>query len=214
MALSPLISAGESLQALTQILAVIVRYAVNMTLAVIVALLLVRIAIDLFKLNPFGRVAYYARRPTDEIFYRMRQSQFYYPLKRALNFDPTILMVLVAVAILWYVTTNVVRDLFTVLSGLSAGLIALGSGQAFSGVRYLIGSLLLGAIFFLMALMTIVFVNWIFGLLRGAARWALNRIDPLLRIFEFGGAFAGWSFLILWIALTFAAVAVQAIFFQ
>jgi hypothetical protein len=34
----------------------------------------------------------------------------------------------------------------------------------------------------------------------------------LLNIFEFGGAFAGWSFLLLWIALSLAATAVERIF--
>lgn len=64
-----------------------------------------------------------------------------------------------------------------------------------------------------MALMTIVFVNWIFGLFRRLAYWSLSRLTPLLRVFEFGGAFAGWSFIILWIALSFATVAVQGVFF-
>jgi hypothetical protein len=35
----------------------------------------------------------------------------------------------------------------------------------------------------------------------------------LLRIFEFGGAFAGFSFLILWLVLSLAASAVGAVFF-
>ena len=86
-------------------------------------------------------------------------------------------------------------------------------GNIFTGVRYLIGVLLLSALFFLMALMTIVFVNWIFGLLRRQAWWSLDRLNPLLRLFEFGGAFTGWSFMILWFAITFAALAVQAVFF-
>ena len=88
-----------------------------------------------------------------------------------------------------------------------------GAGAIFSGVRYLIGSAILAVIFFLMGMMTIVFVNWLFGLLHNIAWWSLNRLTPLLNIFEFGGACAGWSFMILWIALSFAATAVEAVFF-
>jgi hypothetical protein len=63
--------------------------------------------------------------------------------------------------------------------------------------------------------MTLIFVNWIFGFFNKAANWAMNRIGPLLRIFDFGGVFAGWSFVILWIALSwFAAPAVMYVFFR
>jgi len=41
----------------------------------------------------------------------------------------------------------------------------------------------------------------------------MHRISPLLRIFEFGGAFAGFSFLILWLVLSLAASAVRVVFF-
>jgi hypothetical protein len=41
----------------------------------------------------------------------------------------------------------------------------------------------------------------------------MHRISPLLRIFEFGGMFAGFSFVILWIVLSLAASAVSAVFF-
>jgi hypothetical protein len=41
----------------------------------------------------------------------------------------------------------------------------------------------------------------------------MNRISPLLRVFEFGGMLSGFSFLILWFVLLFAASAVRAVFF-
>ncbi|MCI0661302.1 MAG: hypothetical protein L0220_09540, partial [Acidobacteria bacterium] len=118
----------------------------------------------------------------------------------------------IALAITWYVVYVVISNLFQIIQIFGVSLITFGEGRIFTGSRYLIGALLLAVIFFLMALMTIVFVNWIFGLLRRASYWAMERLAPLLRIFEFGGVFAGWSFIILWIALTFAAMAVQAIF--
>jgi hypothetical protein len=41
----------------------------------------------------------------------------------------------------------------------------------------------------------------------------MHRISPLLRIFEFRGVFAGFSFLILYLVLSLAASAVRAVFF-
>ncbi|MCI0337580.1 MAG: hypothetical protein L0226_08390 [Acidobacteria bacterium] len=190
----------------------IVQLAISLTIGVVVGLLLIRLLTDLLKLNPFGRFYHTVRRPTDEFIHRMRTSQFYYPLKRSLGFDPSMIMILIALAITWYVVYVVISNLFQILQIFGVSLITFGEGRIFTGSRYLIGALLLAVIFFLMALMTIVFVNWIFGLLRRASYWAMERLAPLLRIFEFGGVFAGWSFIILWIALTFAAMAVQAIF--
>jgi hypothetical protein len=191
----------------------VVQYAIGLTIGVVVALLLIRFLTDLFKLNPFGRLYQNLRRPTDEMIHRMRGSRFYVPLKRSLGFDPSTIMVLIALAITWYVVYIVVNNLFFILEGLGSSLIAFGAGRIFPGARYLIGVLLLAVIFFLTSLMTIVFVNWIFGLLRRASHWAMGRLAPLLRVFEFGGAFAGWSFVILWIALSFAQVAVMVVFF-
>ena len=146
------------------------------------------------------------------MIWNMRQSRFYYPLKRALNFDPAVLMLLISTAIVCYVVALVLNYLIVILSGLGNSLIAFGAGSAFTGARFLVGTILLGAIFFLLVLMLMIFVSWIFGFFTGVAYRALERMAPLLRIFEFGGVFAGWSFLILGIALSFAASAVQVIF--
>jgi hypothetical protein len=142
----------------------------------------------------------------------MRRSRLYYPLRRALKFDPAVLMLLIGTAIICYVVSLVIGYLLALMSGVGRSLIAFGDGYVFNGVRYLVGTVLLAVIFYLLALMLIVFVNWIFGLLSRAAYRALERIGPLLHIFEFGGVFRGWSFLILGIALSFAASAVQLIF--
>jgi hypothetical protein len=209
-----LISIGSLIIDLVERLRGFVQLAIGITIGLVIVLLIIRLLTDAMKLNPFGRLYQYAHQPTNELFHRMRSSSFYYPLKRSLGFDPAILMILVGLAILWYVVTGVISNLFFVLQGFGRSLIAFGSGAVFTGVRYLVGVALIAVIFFLMALMTIVFVNWIFGLLRRPSLWAMERLSPLLRIFEFGGAFAGWSFIILWIALTFAAIAVQVVFFQ
>lgn len=190
-----------------------VPFVIGLTLAVVVTLLILRLIADLLKLNPFGRIYQTLHKPTNGLIDQMRGSRFYHPLRRSFGFDPAILMVLVALAIFWYVVNEVIGKLLFVIQGFGSSLIFFGSGNFFRGASYLIGSLLLAALFFLMALMTIVFVNWIFGLFRKAAWWAMERLAPLLKLFEFGGIFAGWSFLILWIALSFATYAVILLFF-
>jgi hypothetical protein len=186
---------------------------ISITVGALVILLLLRWVSDALGANPFGRLSYYLRKPTNDLVYYVRSSQFYFPLKQALRFDPTYLMVLIAVAIVWYVALSILGYLNTVLRGLGGSLNLLAAGNVTRGVYYLIGTSLLTVIFFLMTLMTIVFINWISGRLNRAAYWSMHRISPLLKIFEFGGALAGFSFLILWIVLSLAASAVTAVFF-
>jgi hypothetical protein len=209
---SLLITGGRSVVAIAQLVQFASFYVFSAIIAFVVVVLLLRFITDALQLSPFGRFAYYATRPANELLRNMRQSRFYFPLKRALGFDPAILMLLIATAILCYVAYVVVGYLTTVLLALASVLIAFGDGELFTAARHLIGMVLIGVLFYLMALMTIVFVNWLFGLLSRPAYRALERIAPLLRIFEFGGIFTGWSFLILWIALSFAAGAIQLIF--
>jgi hypothetical protein len=213
MMILTLLNIGEMIRNMAGQLRDIINLLIGLTMALVVALLLIRILADILKLNPFGRIYQSARRPTDELFYRMRTSRFFFPLKRAFGFDPTVVMVLVALAITLYVIYYVSSNFLIIIDGLGRSLISFGDGYLFTGARYLIGTILLSLILFLMSLMTIVFVNWIFGLLRRGAFWSMERLAPLLRIFEFGGIFTGWSFLILWLALNFSQLAVMAIFF-
>ncbi|MFZ4984272.1 MAG: hypothetical protein ACOYLF_02315 [Blastocatellia bacterium] len=191
----------------------LIQLCIGLTIAIIVGLLLLRYLPELMKLNPFGSSYLSMRRPTNNLVGHMRRSRFHGPLRQSLGFDPSLLMVLVALAILWYVITGVLGNFFSILQGIGLSLLSFGSGEILIGLRYLIGAGILAVLFFLMALMTIVFVNWIFGMFTHLAGRALNRLHPLLQLFEFGGAFTGWSFMILWIALSFAVRAVEAIFF-
>jgi hypothetical protein len=191
----------------------IARLLINITVGAVVILLALRWLNDAMGSNPFGRFSYYLRKPTNDLVYYVRSSQFYFPLKQALKIDPTYLLVLIAVAIVWYVALSVIGYLNTVLGGLGMSLNLLAAGAVARGVYTLIGTSLLAVIFFLMTLMTVVFINWISGRFNRSAYWAMHRISPLLRIFEFGGAFAGFSFLILWLVLSLAASAVGAVFF-
>src|SRR5215475_5923182 len=206
-------SLGDMLTTIADWISQIARLLINITVGAVVILLLLRWLNDALGSNPFGRISYYLRKPTNDLVYYVRSSQFYFPLKQALKLDPTYLMVLIAVAIVWYVALSVIGYLNTVLNGLGHSLNYLAAGFVTRGVYTLIGTALLAAIFFLMTLMTVVFINWISGRFNRAAYWSMHRISPLLKIFEFGGVFAGFSFLILWIVLSLAASAVSAVFF-
>ena len=207
------ISLGDMLIILANQISYIARILVNITVGALVIFLLLRWITDAMDANPFGRLAYYLRKPTNDLVYYVRSSQFYFPLKQALRFDPTVLMVLIAVAIVWYVALGIIGYFNTVLFGLGSSIKFLAAGDVARGVSRLIGTLLLAVIFFLMTLMTIVFINWISGRFNRAAYWSMHRISPLLRIFEFGGRLAGFSFLILYLVLSLAASAVGAVFF-
>jgi hypothetical protein len=206
-------SLGDMLIILADWISRIARLLINITVGAVVIFLALRWVNDALGSNPFGRLSYYLRKPTNDLVYYVRSSQFYIPLKQALRFDPTYLLVLIAVAIVWYVALSIIDYLNIVLQGSGGSLNLLAAGNVGGGVKIMIGTLLLAVIFFLMTLMTIVFINWISGRFNRAAYWSMHRISPLLRVFEFGGAFAGFSFLILWLVLSFAASAVRAVFF-
>jgi hypothetical protein len=207
------LSLGDMLIILADWISRIARLLINITVGAVVIFLALRWLNDVLGANPFGRLSYYLRKPTNDLVYYVRSSQFYIPLKQALKFDPTYLLVLIAVAIVWYVALSVIGYLNTVLGGLGTSLKFLAAGDVARGVYTLIGASLLAVIFFLMTLMTMVFINWISGRFNRAAYWSMHRISPLLRVFEFGGALAGFSFLILWLVLSLAASAVVAVFF-
>jgi len=207
------ISLGDMLIILAEWISRIARLLINITVGAVVIFLALRWVNDALGSNPFGRLSYYLRKPTNDLVYYVRSSQFYLPLKQALRFDPTYLLVLIAVAIVWYVALSIITYLNIILTKLGLSLNLLAAGYATRGVFTLIGTLLLAVIFFLMTLMTVVFINWISGRFNRAAYWSMHRISPLLRIFEFGGMFAGFSFVILWIVLSLAASAVSAVFF-
>jgi hypothetical protein len=206
------LSLGDMLIILADWISRIARLLINITVGAVVIFLALRWLNDRLGANPFGRLSYYLRKPTNDLVYYVRSSQFYFPLKQALKIDPTYLLVLIAVAIVWYVALSVIGYLNTVLGGLGTSLKLLAAGDVARGVYILIGTSLLAVIFFLMTLMTIVFINWISGRFNRAAYWSMHRISPLLRVFEFGGALAGFSFLILWLVLSLAASAVIAVF--
>ncbi len=184
-------------------------YLFGMVILAVAVILLMRVVADGFKLNPFGKVAYYMTKPANQLIGHMRNSPFYYPLKRALGFDPAILMVFFSTVILCYVLFTIVGYLNVSLWAIANTLIRLGQGDVIGLLRYVIGTVLLMVVFFFMSLMTVIFINSIFGLLKKWVGLAYRRIGPLLQIFEQRLPYPGLGFLILWFVLTFVAYAVQ-----
>lgn len=184
-------------------------YLFGLVIVAVAIILLLRVVADVFKLNPFGKFAYYTTRPANRLIGHMRSSQLYYPLKRALGFDPAILMVFFATVILCYVLYVITGYLNVSLWAIANTLVRLGAGDVVGMLRYIIGTVLLVVVFFFLFLMTVVFINSIFGLLRKWVGFAYRRIGPLLQFFEQRLPFPGLGFLILWIVLTFVAYAVQ-----
>jgi hypothetical protein len=169
MGFSPLAVAGEQILFAAQMLAALVWYISLGVAFIVMTLLLVRFVVEKLGLNPFSRVVYNLTRPAGVLLANMRNSRFYYPMRRALKFDPAYLMVIMATAIVCYVLSILINYLLAVVSGAGRSLIALGDGQVFTGVRFIVGTLLLAVIFYLLGLMLLIFVNWIFGLFTRAA---------------------------------------------
>lgn len=209
---SPLVFAGQGVLIIAQLISQASWFVYTGIIATVIALVLMRYLNEALGLNPFSRFVYYTTRPAERLLSNMRRSHIYYPLRSALNFDPAVLMLLITTALVCYVVSLVINYLLVLMAGAGRSLIAFGEGAIFTGARFLIGTVLLTVIFYLLAMMLVIFVNWIFGLFAHLANRARGQIEPLLRIFRFNGAFAGWSFLILGIALNFAATAVQSIF--
>lgn len=211
--MSPLVTAGELLRTIAAWVQLIAHYATTIALVVVIALLLIRFLAERFNLNPFGRLIYYARRPTDRWFYEIKGSMFYQPIKRALGFEPVWVLMLLAFVLLFFLVRGLIDDVTLLLSCIGVTLVQFGSGNVFAGVWALLGTLLLGVIYFLMTLMTILVINSWFGLFDRAAHWAGRRIYPLLRSFDSSGRMGPLVFIIMFFLLSLLAQAVLRAFF-
>lgn len=174
-------------------------------------ILTLRMLADVMKLNPFGKFAYYSTQPANRMIGLMRNSPFYYPLRRALGFDPSVLMVFFATVLLCYVMFIIVNYVSTSLLAIANLVIAVGDRNLMLAGRYLIGTVLISIVFFLLTLMTLMFINSVFGLVKSGARFAAQRLQPLLDLFERRLPWPGFSFILLLIILQVVASAVEAV---
>ncbi len=201
--------AADYIFKLARIIPEVSKYVFSAVILGIFIILTLRMLADVMKLNPFGKFAYYSTQPANRMMGYMRSSPFYYPLKRALGFDPSVLMVFFATVLLCYVLFVIVNYVSTSLLAIANLLLAISKPDLFLAGRYLIGTTLIIIVFFLMTLMTLIFINSFFGLLKSAARFATQRLQPLLELFERRLPWPGLSFILLWLILTFVASAVE-----
>ncbi len=211
--MSPLVSAGELIQSIAGSLSLISHNVANVALALAILLLLVRFLMERFEISPFGKFAYYVRRPTEKWFYEIKGSQFYRPIKQALGFEPIWLLLLLAFVLLFFLLRGLIDDVVLMLGCIGTTLLRFGLGEMWPGVKALIGTALLGVIYFLMGLMTILVINSWFGLFDRAAYWAGRRIYPLLRSFDPSGRLGPFIFLLMFFLLGLFANAVLSAFF-
>ncbi len=203
---------GEILISIAQFLSLAAYYVFTALLVVVIILIILRVIVDALKLSPFGKFAYYTTRPANRMIGNMRNSQFYYPLKRAFGFDPALLMVFVAAALFCYLGYILVGYINTILWAVANSLIRFGTGNVWSGSRYLLGTILISAIIFLLTLMLLTVMSSWFGIFPRLGQKADQRIRPLLRIFDFGGMWSPFAFIFLMLALNLALNAVQMLF--
>jgi hypothetical protein len=114
---------------------------------------------------------------------------------------------------LFFLLRSLIDDVASLLGCLSITLIRFGSGNSLSGVQALLGMALLGLIYFVMGLMTVLIINSWFGLFDGWAYWAGRRIYPLLRSLDPSGKLGPWAFLLAFLLLSIVAAAVRRAFF-
>lgn len=207
-----LVRISDLLIAIAQTIALVADYLFTAILIVVVILLILRVVVDALKLSPFGKFAYYTTRPANRLIGNMRDSQFYIPLKRAFGFDPALLMVFVATALFCYLGYVLVGYVNTILWALANCLIRFGAGNVWSGARYLLGTILITAIIFLLIQMLLMVLRSWFGIFPRLGQKADQRMRPLLRIFDFGGIWSPFAFIILMFALNLALSAVQMLF--
>ena len=205
---------GTTLQILAGFIKLGMGYAIPFAMAVVILLLLVRFVVEHFKLSPFGKVAFYAMRPTESWVRQAKSSQFYYGLKKALPFEPVWLLLLLGFAFFFYLLSLLANDVIMFLLALSQTCGYFGNGRVGAGVQALIGCVLLFVVYSAMAMMTILIINSFFGLFRRPAQWAGKYIYPLLSSVDRTGSLAPLIFLLAFWLLGALASAVQISFFQ
>src|SRR5436190_9492523 len=129
-----LIQAGQFLAAIAVVIQLLARYVYTAIVVAVAVLLLLRWLVDALQLSPFGRFAYHARKPGNDMIFKMKNSPFYFPLKRSLGFDPAILMVILGTAIFCYLVAIIIDYLTSLLAGLGQTLVAFGKGSPGTGL--------------------------------------------------------------------------------
>ena len=190
---------------------------INWACLALLLLIAVRYLTDRFNVNPFGRLPFYLRRPTDRWFYYVKQSSIYAAARRAFQFDPIWLLMLVGVLLLYLILPSLIFPVIGTLRAVAVTFLRLGAGNISAGFSALIGTIALVLVYGLMVMMAILVLNSFFGVLERQARKAQKIIYPLItpvlfRIDPSGRLFPIF-FLFLGILLQVIAAKIGAAFF-
>lgn len=199
--MSLLSSAGQFLRNLVITLSVFTATALKLALLIAVVLILIRVLVDKYDFNPFGRLVYYLCRPTNRWFYEIRNSPIYRPVRNLVRFEPAWLLLLLAAAVMYFLVRDLVGDVLTWFWCLGRTLTAFGGGDTASGIKASIGTALLAVIYALTAMMTILVIHSWFGLFDRWAYKAGQRIYPLIHKLDREGRFGPFAFLIAFLLL-------------
>ncbi len=215
--MSPITTVGEYL---SRIAFQLLRYANDLTfLLCLVVLLLViaRYLTDRFNVNPFGRVPFYLRRPTDGWFYHLKHSQLYFAAKKAFGFDPIWLLMGAGVVLVYLMLPSLIGPIIGMLQAISTTLSHFGAGRVRAGIAALVGTVLLTCIYSLLLMMLVMVVNFFFGILARPAQRAGTFIYPLINLplsrFDPSGRFFPIFFILLSFVLQLLASFIAERFF-
>jgi hypothetical protein len=153
---------------------------INWVCLVLLLLIAVRYLTDRFNVNPFGRLPFYLRRPTDRWFYYVKQSSIQAAARRAFQFDPIWLLMLVGVLLLYLILPSVIFPVIGTLQAIAATFFRFGAGNVSAGFSALLGTVALVLVYGLMVMMAILVLNSFFGVLERQARTAQKIIYPLI----------------------------------
>lgn len=207
--MSPLVTAGEFIGRAAFWLQLVTQYAASLVLALAIIFLLIRYLSTRYDLNPFGRMVYYTRRITDRWFYAVKGSPLYRSIRPAVRFDPVWVLLLIAFVMLFLLVRSLLENMTAWLGCLGGTLMRFGLQDPQAGVGTVFGLAVLGLLYFLMGLMTILVINSWFGLFERWAYWAGRRIYPLLRSLDPKNKLGLWAFLVAFFLLSIIANAVR-----
>ncbi|NOT64403.1 MAG: hypothetical protein HOP19_29645 [Acidobacteria bacterium] len=178
--MSPLTTAGKWFAYAVEWLLLYSQSIINWVCLVLLLLIVVRYLTDRFNVNPFGRLPFYLRRPTDRWFYYVKQSSLYPAARRAFQFDPIWLLLLAGLLLLYLILPSLIFPVVGTLQAVSTTLLYFGAGRMSQGASALIGTLALVVVYGLMLMMVMLVLNSFFGVLERQARKAQTIIYPLI----------------------------------
>lgn len=180
---------------------------------IVLGLIVVRYCTDRFNVNPFGRAAFYLRRPTDRWYSHVKRSSLYYPFRKALQREPVWLMMVLGLLLVFLMLPGLFSIIAGMLHAVGMTFFRFGNGQFGAGLLALVGTALLCFLYFVMLLLSVLVLHFFFGLLAKQAEWAGRRINPLIFRIDPSGRFFPIIFVLFSFAIQLLAGVVSRSFF-